>query len=400
MIGINRPIRFDLAFAKREIPVRVSSHMPPKQLSLILLLAATSSLWACSSPDPSVLPPLSEEALAAVSENAGAPRKDVARAVDELFADPAVGETRAVVVMANGALAAERYASGYDEKTRFVSWSMAKTITATMIGMLIADGRLKLDEPAPIPRWQRPGDPRAAITIRYLLQMRSGLDHTEAGPVPVESSEVRMLFLDGRDDMAKWAEEQPLEANPGVKFEYSSNTTVILADIAARVLTDNSRDPETRRRAVADYLHSRIFEPLGMTSVVPEFDSAGTLIGGSLMHATARDFARFGEFLRNEGAYRGTQLVPRQWVEAMVTPSPRSSQYGFQTWLNNPAEDSPLFPGLAPHSLFAMIGHMGQYVLISPSQRLTVVRLGHSDDAEREALMPKLAALFALYPVR
>lgn len=222
--------------------------------------------------------------------------------------------------------------------------------------------------------------------------------------MPGESSEVRMLFLDGRDDMAQWAEEQPLEADPGAKFEYSSSTTVILADIAARVLTDNSRDPEARRRAVADYLQARLFEPLGMASIVPEFDASGTLIGGSLMHATARDFARFGEFLRNKGSFEGAQLVPRQWVEAMTTPSPRSPHYGLQTWLNRPVPESsgssPLFPERAPHSLFAMIGHMGQYVLISPEQRLTVVRLGHSDDAQRQALMPRLADLVELYPAR
>ena len=338
-----------------------------------------------------------------MTEHAGTPREELARAVDTLFADPAVGETRAVVVMANGKLAAERYAEGYDRDTRFVSWSMAKTITATMIGMLVADGLLSLDQPAPIPRWRRAGDPRGAITLRYLLQMRSGLDHTEAGPVPVESSEVRMLFLDGRGNMAKWAEEQPLEAEPGSKFEYSSNTTVILADIAARVLTGNSKDPETRRHAVAEYLRARLFEPLGMTSVVPEFDASGTLIGGSLMHATARDYARFGEFLRTKGSYRGAQLVPRQWVEQMVTPSPKSPQYGLQTWLNRPVSgggDQPLFPDRGPASLFAMVGHMGQYVLISPAQRLTVVRLGHSDSDQRAALMPELADLVALYPSR
>ncbi len=374
--------------------------MLPRQRRHILAIALSSSLAACGAPEQATPPPLSEAALAAVTADAGAPRKDLARAVDALFTDPALGETRAVVVMANGRLAAERYGPGYGPATRFVSWSMAKTFTATMIGLLVADGRLTLDQPAPIPRWQRPGDPRSAITIRHLLQMRSGLDHTESGPVPVESSEVRMLFLDGRDDMAQWAEEQPLEAEPGAKFEYSSNTTVILADIAARVLTDNSRDPEARRRAVADYLHARLLEPLGMTSMVPEFDAAGTLIGGSLMHATARDFARFGEFLRSKGSARGAQLVPRQWVEAMVTPSPRSPHYGFQTWLNRPVENSPLFPDRAPHSLFAMIGHMGQYVLISPEQRLTVVRLGHSDAAQREALMPRLADLVELYPSR
>ncbi|HBK16656.1 MAG TPA: serine hydrolase, partial [Erythrobacter sp.] len=89
----------------------------------------------------------------------------------------------------------------------------------------------------PVPRWQRTGDPRAEITLRHLLQMRAGLEHTEAGDPPYDSSEVRMLFLDGRDDMADYATAQPLEAEPGERFEYSSNTTVILADIAARALT-------------------------------------------------------------------------------------------------------------------------------------------------------------------
>ncbi len=367
---------------------------------LILALAISSSLVACGAPEPPQPPPLSAEALTAVTADAGAPRRDLARAVDALFTDVALGETRAVLVMANGKIAAERYAPGYGPTTRLVSWSMAKTITAAMIGLLVADGRLTLDQPAPIPRWQRPGDPRRAITVRHLLQMRSGLDHTEAGLVPAESSEVRMLFLDGRDDMAQWAEEQPLEAEPGAKFEYSSNSTVILADIAARVLTDNSRDPEVRRRTLADYLHARLFDPLGMTSMALEFDAAGTLIGGSLMHATARDYAKFGEFLRNKGSIGGAQLLPRQWIEAMVTPSPRSPHYGLQTWLNRPLDGSPLFPDRAPHSLFAMIGHMGQYVLISPEQRLTVVRLGHSDAGQRDALMPRLAEVTELYPSR
>lgn len=380
--------------------MRVGAAMSLRCRPLIPAVALISTLAACAQPDSGTAPPLSREALAAVTADAGAPRKDLARAIDTLFTDPAVGETRAVVVMADGKLAAQRYAPGYGPQTRFVSWSMAKTITATLIGLLVADGRLALDQPAPIPRWQRPGDPRSAITIRHLLQMRSGLDHTEAGPVPVESSEVRMLFLDGRDDMAKWAEEQPLESEPGSKFEYSSNTTVILADIAARILSDNSRDPATRRRAVADYLHARLFEPLGMTSMVPEFDAAGTLIGGSLMHATAMDFARFGEFLRNKGSNKGAQLIPRQWVETMIQPSPRSPHYGLQTWLNRPVENSPLFPDRAPHSLFALIGHMGQYVLVSPQQRLTVVRLGHSDAPQRDALMPRLADLVDIYPSR
>ncbi|WP_170004012.1 serine hydrolase domain-containing protein [Pseudopontixanthobacter vadosimaris] len=368
---------------------------------LIACLALLPSLGACS--DEAATPePLSSAALAAVSENPGAPTEQLARAVDDLFADEdRLGETRALVVMHEGEVAAERYGPGYGPETRFVSWSMAKTITAVMIGMLVADGRLNLDETPPIPRWQRPGDPRGDITLRQLLQMRSGLRHTEAGDPPYESSEVRMLFLDGRDDMADWAESQPLEAEPGRKFEYSSNTTVILADIAARVLT-KSDDPDVRREAVSSYLHARLFDPLDMDSMVPEFDASGTLIGGSLIHGDARDWAKFGEFLRHGGSHRGAQLVPRKWVELMTSPSPRSPQYGAQTWLNRATgeSDHPLFPNRAPDSMFAAIGHMGQYVLVSPDQRLTLVRLGHSDAVQRPPMLQELADIMELYPSR
>ncbi|KWV92286.1 serine hydrolase [Erythrobacter sp. YT30] len=358
-------------------------------------------LASCEAPDTGP-PPLTEQALAAVTEDAGAPKDQLARQVDELFTTEGLGETRAVLVMADGEIAAERYADGYDADTRFISWSMAKTITAVLIGMLVADGKLSVKEPAPVPLWQRPGDPRSEITLEHLLQMRSGLRHTEAGDPPFDSSEVRMLFLDGRDDMARWAKEQPLEAEPGEKFEYSSNTTVILADIAARALT-KSDDPEVRRAAIAEFLEERLFGPLDMTSVVPEFDASGTLIGGSLMHATARDYAKFGEFMRAGGkAPGGEQLVPTGWIEAMTSPSPASEHYGYQTWMNRPEPrleyPHPLFPDRAPNSLFALIGHMGQYVLVSPEQNVTLVRLGHSTSEERPLMLQEAADVLALYP--
>jgi len=373
------------------------SHNRAHLIAPVLLI-----LSGCTAAPPAETP-LSEAALAVVTDDAGAPKDQLARQIDDLFTMEGLGETRAVVVMANGKLAAERYGPGYDKDTRFISWSMAKTVTGVLIGMLIADGKLSLDAPAPVPLWQRPGDPRAEITLRHLLQMRSGLRHTEAGDPPYESSEVRMLFLDGRDDMARWASEQPLEAEPGDKLEYSSNTSVILADIAARALTDSDA-PDARRQAVADYLQVRLFGPLGMTSMVPEFDASGTMIGGSLMHASARDWAKFGEFLRLKGrAPSGEQLVPQRWVEAMVTPSPASPHYGFQTWLNRPIPGAepgqhPLFPTRAPTSLFSLIGHMGQYVLVSPEQRVTLVRLGHSDSAQRPPMLQQAADVLDLYP--
>ena len=370
--------------------------MSTRHLALILPLLALPALIGCSSHAPP--PPLTKAALGAVSKQPGVARERLARAVDALFSGDETQETRALLVLHEGRIVAERYGPGYHENTRFVSWSMAKTITGVMIGLLVADGRLRLDESAPIPAWQRPGDPRGEITLRQLLQMRSGLRHTEAGDPVYRSDEVRMLFLDGRDNMAAYAEAQPLEAVPGRKWEYSSATTVILADLAARALT-TSTEPAARRRAVGEFLKTRLFEPLGMRSMVPEYDASGTLIGGSLIHGTARDWAKFGEFLRGGGAVKGAQLVPRGWIEFMVSRSPRNSGYGAQLWLNHPqAEDGTIqFPG-APSSIFSMNGHLGQYVVVSPGQSLTVVRLGRTDDGAHQPVRDAISRIIQLFP--
>lgn len=363
----------------------------------LLLVPALFGCGPAAAPGPA---PLDPAALKAIVEKPGVDREELARAVDALFADPAAAETRALVVMQGGRIVAERYAAPYHENTRFVSWSMAKSVTGVMIGMLVSDGRLRLNEPAPVPAWQRPGDPRGEITLRQLLQMRSGLRHSEAIQPPWQSDEVRMLFLDGRDDMAHYAESQPLEHAPGTTFEYSTATSVILADLAARVLAPNG-DAEARRRAVSDYLRTRLFDPMGARSMLPEFDAAGTLIGGSLIHATARDWARFGELLRNQGAVRGVQLVPRGWIEFMTTPSPREAEYGAQIWLNRkPTRDArpSLFPSRGPSGLFSAEGHLGQYVMVSPAQKLVVVRLGKTQDDKLPGVVGRLADVVGLFP--
>lgn len=374
--------------------------MRSRSLPLILTLAVLPALIGCSRQTEAPTPPapLGAEALGAVIEKPGVSREALARAVDALFTKANLGETRAVLVLKDGRILAQRYAAPYHENTRFVSWSMAKTVTGVLIGMLVSDGRLRLDESVPIPAWQRSGDPRGEITLRQLLQMRSGLRHTEAGDPIYESDEVRMLFLDGRDNMAAYAEAQPLEAEPGAKWEYSSATSVILADLAARALT-TSTDPAERRRVVTDYLRTRLFEPLGMKSMVPEFDASGTLIGGSLIHGTARDWARFGEFLRLNGSARGAQLVPAAWIEFMRSSNPRNAGYGAQIWLNHPQQDDGQiqWPGL-PSSAFSMNGHLGQYVLVSPAQGVTVVRLGKTDDSKHAPVRAALADIVKLFP--
>jgi CubicO group peptidase (beta-lactamase class C family) len=366
--------------------------------SLAALLLPALMLAGCGKPAPTE-PPLPPAALKAVSQAPGVPREKLARAVDTLFTAGGIGETRAVLVLHDGAVDAERYGAGYSPRTRFLGWSMSKTVTGLMIGVLVAEGRLRLDDPPPIPAWQRPGDPRGEITLRELLQMRSGLRHQENSAPIYDSGEVRMLYRDGRDDMAAWAEAQPLAHEPGRVFTYSTPTGVILADIAARVLAPGAR-PDARRQAVDAFFASRISGPLGAPSFAPEYDAAGTLIGGSMIWATARDWGKFGEMLRHKGSVGGAQLVPRGWVEFMLKPSPRAPDYGALTWLNRPSggKRDELFADQGPKDAFGLVGHLGQYVIVVPSKDLTIVRLGKTDQKDRPALVDAIAKIVALYP--
>ncbi len=379
-----------------------------KSLPLATAFACLMLLAACgpAAPEPAQAPPPCDAHCDYIAADSPVDRAALDARIDPLFTDPAQAETRALLVMRYGDVVAERYGPGYSAETPLISWSMEKSVTAVLIGMLVADGRLQLDDPAPIPEWQSPGDPRRDITIRNLLHMASGLDHTE-GLDPDEPGEIydgdttRMLFLDGADDMARYAESRPMEARPGEKFEYSSATTVILGDIIARELTKSS-DPRIRMEAVRRFAEGRLFEPLGMASAVIEFDRAGTMIGGSIMHATARDWAKFGEFLRTGGSIGGAQLIPRKWITFMRTPSVTNAVYGGHIWLNARAgaDGLPiLFPDEAPPSTFAALGHLGQYVIVSPEQGLTVVRLGKTQDDERQAVRDQLGRVVNLFPV-
>ena len=374
--------------------------MPHRPLpSGLAALLPALLLAGCGESAPAPEPPVTAEALEAVAENPGVDREKLAEAVDALFTREGIGETRAVLVLHAGDVAAERYGDGYGPKTRFVGWSMSKTVIGVLMGMMIADGRLRLDDSPPIPNWRRAGDPRGEITLRQLLQMRSGLRHEEKADPVYTSPEVRMMFLDGRDDMAEWAEAQPLESEPGRVFDYSTPTGMILADVAARVLAPKGSADE-RQAAVAEYLRARLAVPLGMDSLVAEYDRAGTMMGGSMIWASAPDWARFGEFLRHKGSVAGAQIVPRGWIEFMTSASPRAPDYGAMTWLNRDSggEREVLFPQQGPASLFAAVGHLGQYLLVSPRQQLVVVRLGKTDDADRPALVDALAKIVALYP--
>lgn len=293
-----------------------------------------------------------------------------------------VGETRAALMIIDGRLVAKRYQPGYSDNNRFVSWSMAKTVTAVLIGQLVADHKLSLDAPAPVAEWHGAADPRRAITLRMLLNMASGLRHTEVGN-PVEASDTnQVLFVSGTQAMAQRAIGVPLEAQPGKKFEYSSLTTIILSEIITRTLT-HSTDPRERALAYREFAERRLFRPAGIKSAVLDFDGSGTQIGGSLIYMTLDDYGRFGQVLLDGKGIDGAQIITPDWLAFMKTPSPNNNEYGGQLWLNRPggADRIPaLFPGHGPPTLAACLGHLGQFVIASPDQNLVLVRLGKTQD--------------------
>ena len=365
-----------------------------KRLGIALCaVAALTTVGMLSGRAASPDPVYRVAADAAVSESA------LRAAIDPLFDDGEMGETRALVVMRGGRIVAERYAPGFAPETKLLSWSIAKSVTAVLAGLMVSDGRLALDAPVPVQAWSQPGDPRGRITLRQLLQMTSGLDHLEDAE-PVQAGDTpRMLFTDGAQDMAAFAEAKPVAHPPGTVFSYSTGSSLILSGLMGRMLT-NSADPAARQRAMQTFIDGRLVVPAGLSSLTVEYDRAGTMIGGSFMHMTARDYARFGELLRNHGrGPNGHQVVPEKWIDFMRTPSARNPAYGAHLWLNRASEESALMPSQAPESLFGCVGHNGQYVLVSPGQRLTVVRIGMSPRKEqRAAVRTALAKLIGMFP--
>jgi CubicO group peptidase (beta-lactamase class C family) len=299
------------------------------------------------------------------------------RAVDALLAQPdELGVTQALVVVQGGRILAEGYGPETTADSTLISWSMAKSVTQNLFGLMVGDGLLSIDDRAPIAEWAN--DERAAITIRDLMAMRSGLRFIEDYVDDSISHCIDMLFGAGKDDVAGYAASQPLEHPIGSVFSYASGTTNILCRIASQLLGPG---PD----GVGRYLDDRLFGPLGMTSATPKFDAAGTFIGSSFLYATARDFARFGEFNRLDGVWNGQRLLPEGWVSYARTPTPvpetENYGYGAQWWLW-PWKDS-----------FAAHGYEGQRILIVPEAELVLVRLGKTPETANLALRSALEAI-------
>jgi CubicO group peptidase (beta-lactamase class C family) len=321
----------------------------------------------------------------------------VEAALDRAFAEPdrtrgIVRNTTAVVVAHDGRLVAERYAKGYSKTTPMLSWSMAKSVMASLIGIEVGDGRLGLRDPAPVPEWSDPNDPRHAITVDQLLRMSSGLDFAEVyGPV---SDVSEMLFTN--PDVGAFAAKSRLAAPPDTVWSYSSGT----ANILSRIFRDLHRGDLA---AQTRYARERLFDAADMTSAFIEPDVTGTLIGSSFTFMTARDWARFGELYRRDGVWRERRILPAGWVRYATTPTPKAPRgsYGAHFWLNagDPTDPAQRPWPRMPADTFAAWGHSGQYVLVIPSAKLVIVRLGLSlpdgDDVGLEDLVTDLMRALA-----
>ena len=277
--------------------------------------------------------------------------------------------TRAAVVVHRGRLVAERYAGTTDAwgdeptpigpSTPLISWSMAKSMLHAVVGMLVADGHLRLDEPVDVPAWPA-GDPRSAITLEHLLTMRDGLDFAEDYDDAGASHVIEMLFGDGIGDTAAYAAGRPLAHEPGTVFNYSSGTSNIVSGIVRRTLGGGD---EYRR-----FLFERLFGPIGMRSADPRFDEAGTWIASSYVWATARDMARFGYLYLRDGVWEGRRLLPEGWVahgSLARSQDEQGRRYGAHWWVVGDDLGS-----------FWANGYEGQSILVCPGLDLVVVRLG------------------------
>lgn len=342
--------------------------------------------------------PAESDAQTHIAADPGVDKGALRAAIDPLFTDDMLGSARALVIMRDGEIVAERYAPGFSAQSRLPSGAMAGGVTALLVGFMVSDGRLALDMPAPVPGWNQPGDPRGKITLRQLLTMSSGIAMDDDPELPAAQRDgMRMLFTDGAQDIAAFAQGKPIGHRPGSVFSYSPVGTTLLAGAVTRMLTD-SADPERRRAAMAQFIDGRLATPVGLSSLVAEYDAMGTLIGGDFMHMTARDYARLGEFLRRGGRANGRQVLSQRWAAFMTRPSARNRAYGGHIWLNRDGGEGALMPGAAPSTLYGLTGAGGQYMLVSPTQRLVVVRLGLADAEQEKPLHDAMARLVGIFP--
>ncbi|MEP6711611.1 MAG: serine hydrolase [Ferruginibacter sp.] len=274
--------------------------------------------------------------------------------------------TRALIVLYDGGLVGEEYATGFNRTSKMLCWSMVKSVMGTLIGILVKNQQLNTQLPAPINEWQGGNDRRKMITLQQLLQQTSGLKFEENY---TKASEVtNMLFKKG--DMAGYTASLPLADEPGKQFNYSSGNSNLLSRIIRQTVGES---------LYHSFPYVSLFYKIGMLHTVIEPDAAGTFIGSSYMYASARDCARLGLLYYNDGIFSGQRILPEGWVKEATMPSSADNRkhYGYQFWLNGFDKDlSKRWYPDGPADMYFADGFNGQDIYIIPSKKLVVVRLG------------------------
>lgn len=328
-------------------PVRVSRNLPD----------AAEQTW-----------PMGD--VRATESVSGVDSKAVAAALDWAM-EQDEQNTRAIVVAYRGKIIGERYAPGWTKDTPQISWSQGKSITATLIGILIQRGLLKLDQPAPIEEWQGANDPRRSIRIRDLLQMSSGLDFTNLsfkGPETLIANNEHMRVYFDSLNVLEHAVNQPLKVTPGTRYSYLNSDPLSLGRIIRDTVEAQGEDYLT-------FPQRALFDRIGARSPVLETDAWGNFILSGYDYVSARDWVRFGLLYLNDGVWQGERILPKGWTKFVATPAPADPKknYGGMFWLNQ-----SLRMDRVPKDTYWSAGFMGQVTMVIPSRGMVVVRMGPS----------------------
>ena len=323
----------------------------------------------------------------------GIDRARVAKAVDLAFSDPAA-LTAAVVVLYNGEIVGERYMPGITKDTQLESWSMGKSLTATLFALLVKDGVYRVDEPAPVPEWQKPGDPRAAIRNADLLHMSSGLKFIagqDPDYTPDKGYPDHTLIYTGAIDAFQHSMTRPQQFPPNTEGRYRNSDPLMIGWLIKQAVLKRGEEYLT-------YPQRALFDRIGIRRQVLETDPYGNFLLSGYDYGTARNWARIGQLYLQDGMWNGKRLLPEGWASFVGTPAPawKKPVYGGLFWVNG---DGAL---PIPKSAYYANGAGGQRTFIIPTHDLVVVRMGHykGDRAGMKTLSQALAELIAAVPAR
>jgi CubicO group peptidase (beta-lactamase class C family) len=285
------------------------------------------------------------------------------------------GVTYALLIVKDGKLLYEKYNAGANGFYLQYSWSMAKSITHALTGILVKQGRLDIYEPADVPEWQ--GDERSKITLDQLLRMSSGLEFAEDYTDDQVSDVIPMLQFEGRHDTGAFAANKPLIHEPGSFWSYSSGTTNIICRILKGIVGGGAS-------GMLEFMENELFGPIGIRSATPKFDTSGTFIGSSYLLASPQDFARFGLLYLRNGSWQGRDILPEGWVDYARTPTYKDEEscYGAQWWMR---PDKPEW--------FYCGGYDGQRILCIPEKDAVIVRCGRTPAEEAPYVMDRINAI-------